>query len=72
VLRFELSCLPRRLRVPLELCYLEGRDLQTVAVQLGVSVRAVKSRLYRGRKYLRDRMLRHCGRSGEATLLNRH
>jgi DNA-directed RNA polymerase specialized sigma24 family protein len=41
-------------------------------VQLGVSVRAVKSRLYRGRKYLRDRMLRHCGRSGGATLLDRH
>jgi hypothetical protein len=34
-------------------------------------VTAIKSRLHRGRKYLRDRMIRHCGESGGATLLTR-
>jgi len=71
VLRFELSCLPPSFRAPLELYYLNGQDLEDVAVQLGVTVMAVKSRLHRGRRYLRDRMIRHCGQSGSSTLLTR-
>lgn len=72
LLRFELSCLPHFLRVPLELYYLDGQNLEQVAVKLGITVTATKSRLHRGRQYLRDRMTRHCGRSGSATLLRRH
>ncbi len=72
VLRFELSCLPAFFRAPLELYYLDGQDLEDVAAQLGVTVMAVKSRLHRGRQYLRDRMIRHCGESGVTTLLTRH
>lgn len=72
LLRFELSCLPPFLRVPLELYYLDGENLEDVAVNLGITVMAAKSRLHRGRQYLRDRMTRHCGRSGGATLLRRH
>ncbi len=72
VLRFELSCLPPFFRAPLELYYLDGQDLEDVAVQLGITAMAVKSRLHRGRQYLRDRMVRHCGQSGVTTLLTRH
>lgn len=71
ILRLELSCLPAFLRAPLELYYLDGLSLEDVAAQLGCSVTAIKSRLHRGRKYLRDRMIRHCGESGGATLLTR-
>jgi DNA-directed RNA polymerase specialized sigma24 family protein len=42
-----------------------------VAAKLGCTVTAIKSRLHRGRKYLRDRMARHCGGSGSTTLLTR-
>lgn len=72
VLRFELSCLPSFLRVPLELYYLDERDLENVALELGITVMAVKSRLHRGRQYLRDRMLQRCGQSGCSTLLRRN
>jgi RNA polymerase sigma-70 factor (ECF subfamily) len=71
VVRSELSCLPAFLRAPLEIYYLEGLELEDVAVKLGTTVTAVKSRLHRGRQYLRDRMMRHCGESGGGTLLTR-
>jgi DNA-directed RNA polymerase specialized sigma24 family protein len=68
-LRFELSRLPSCFRAPLELYYLDGLDLGGVAAQLDTTVMAVKSRLHRGRKHLRDRMMRHCGKFGGATLM---
>lgn len=71
LLRLELSCLPPFLRMPLELYYFDGQNLEDVAVKLGITAMAAKSRLHRGRQYLRARMIRHCGRSGSATLLRR-
>lgn len=68
-LRLELSRLPSFFRAPLELYYLDGLDLEDVALRLNVTVMAVKSRLHRGRKQLKDRMLRHCGERGGMTLL---
>jgi RNA polymerase sigma-70 factor (ECF subfamily) len=70
-LRFELSRLPSFFRVPLELYYLDGLDLGEVAAKLDTTVMAVKSRLHRGRRHLRDRMTRHCGKFGGATLMAR-
>ncbi|MBV8830883.1 MAG: hypothetical protein JO108_16800, partial [Acidobacteriaceae bacterium] len=65
VLLFELSRVPRFLRIPLTLYYLEGLTLDNVAGRLGITVMAVKSRLHRGRNYLKKRMMRHCNqRSG--------
>ena len=39
-----------------------------VAEHLGISVAAAKSRLLRARQELRSRVVRHCGRSGLASL----
>jgi DNA-directed RNA polymerase specialized sigma24 family protein len=43
--------------------------MNELAEQLGISVAAAKSRLLRARIKLRQRMLRHCGRSGAHSLL---
>jgi RNA polymerase sigma-70 factor, ECF subfamily len=67
-LRFELRRLPVLLRIPIEMYFLQGHALEEVAAILGISVAATKSRLHRGQGYLKDRMLRHCGRRGLATL----
>jgi RNA polymerase sigma-70 factor (ECF subfamily) len=40
-----------------------------VAVQLGLSVPAAKSRLMRARMELRSRITKHCGRKGPGTLI---
>ena len=67
-LRLELRRLPILLRVPIEMYFIRGQSLEQVAAGLGISVAATKSRLHRGQSYLKDRMLRHCGRRGLATL----
>jgi RNA polymerase sigma-70 factor (ECF subfamily) len=67
-LRLELRRLPVLLRVPLEMYFINGQSLEEVAGSLGISLAATKSRLHRGQGYLKDRMLRHCGRRGMATL----
>jgi RNA polymerase sigma factor (sigma-70 family) len=54
----ELHALPERLRVPLVLCYLEGRTRDEAARQLGWSLGTFKRRLQRGRRLLHDRLLR--------------
>lgn len=69
VVRSELGRIPRLLRIPLQLHYLDELPLEDVARKLGVTLAAAKSRLHRGQCYLRDRMARHCGRRGAATLL---
>jgi|SRR5271165_2593546 len=68
ILRDELEKLPPLLRIPLEMRYFQDRSVVEVAEALGISKAAAKSRLHRAHDYLKDRMLRHCGRRGAATL----
>jgi RNA polymerase sigma factor (sigma-70 family) len=58
LLHQELDKLPDKFRLPLMLCYLEGKSRDEAAAQLGVSVGSVKGRLERGRVMLRDRLAR--------------
>ena len=52
----ELRRLPERYRVPLVLCYLEGRTHAEAAVLLGWSKDTFRGRLDRGREHLRRRL----------------
>jgi RNA polymerase sigma factor (sigma-70 family) len=56
VLHEELGQLPEKYRVPLVLCYLEGRSHEEAAGQLGWSKGAFRGRLDRGREHLRRRL----------------
>jgi RNA polymerase sigma factor (sigma-70 family) len=58
VLHEELRRLPEKYRLPLVLCYLEGRSHQEAAEQLGLSRTAFRGRLDRGREHLRRRLER--------------
>lgn len=51
-----LSDLPTEYREPLMLCDLEDMSAKEAADVLAISVPALKSRLYRGRRALRDRL----------------
>ncbi len=51
-----LSELPIEYREPLILCDLEDISAKEAAVTLGISVPALKSRLYRGRRALREKL----------------
>jgi RNA polymerase sigma factor (sigma-70 family) len=68
VLDRELDCLPEKLRLPLVLCYLEGKTRDEAAHELGWPLGTLKSRLERGREVLRDRLTRR-GLSLSAALL---
>jgi RNA polymerase sigma-70 factor, ECF subfamily len=68
LVRSELRALPRLLRTAVELKHFREYSMESVAAELGISVGAAKSRLCRGQKYLRARLLRHCGERGVATL----
>jgi Sigma-70, region 4 len=50
--------LPEKFRLPILLCYLEGRSREEAAQQLGWSAGAVKGMLERGRELLRSRLTR--------------
>lgn len=54
--RQALSDLPKDYREPLILCDLEDISAREAADVLGISVPALKSRLYRGRRALRERL----------------
>jgi RNA polymerase sigma factor (sigma-70 family) len=58
VLDEELRKLPERYRVPLLMCYLEGRTQDEAARQLDWSVRTLRRRLERARELLKARMIR--------------
>jgi cobalt-zinc-cadmium efflux system membrane fusion protein len=58
VLDDELSRLPAKYRLPLVLCYLEGRTAGEAARLLGCPRGTVLSRLARGRECLRPRLIR--------------
>lgn len=54
----EVSRLPERLRVPVVLCYLQGRSNAEAARQIGCPTGTVASRLARARDVLRPRLVR--------------
>jgi RNA polymerase sigma factor (sigma-70 family) len=56
VLDQELNRLPRKYRVPLILCYLNGRTHDQAAEEMACPVGTVRSRLARGRDLLRRRL----------------
>src|SRR5579884_4162294 len=58
LLHQELAALPERLRLPLVLCYLQGRTRDEAARRLGWSLGTLKRRLEQGRKLLYVRLSR--------------
>jgi RNA polymerase sigma factor (sigma-70 family) len=58
VLDEELARLPETYRLPLILCYLEGRSQEEAARLLGWTASSVKGRLERGRARLHNRLIR--------------
>ena len=68
LLRREVSRIPPLLRNVMLLHDLNQIPMPDVAIQLGVSIPAAKSRLLRARTELRSRITKHCGRKGAATL----
>jgi RNA polymerase sigma factor (sigma-70 family) len=58
VLHEELNRLPERCRLPLVLCYLEGRTQEQAADELGLAKSTLRERLERGRELLRGRLVR--------------
>jgi RNA polymerase sigma-70 factor (ECF subfamily) len=68
VVHHEIGRIPPLLRKVMVLRDVEQRSMNEVAENLGISVAAAKSRLLRARLELRNRLTRHCGRLGPATL----
>lgn len=66
----EIRRIPGLLRTVFVRHYLDGVPLQQVADELNLSLGATKSRLLRARAELRDRLSKHCGAMGPATLLS--
>lgn len=58
LLHEELAALPEHLRLPLILCYLQGRTRDEAARRLGWSLGTLKRRLEQGRKLLHARLSR--------------
>ena len=69
VLYQEIRRTPPLLRSVFWLRDVEERPMPDVAAELGISVAAAKSRLLRARAELRNRMQRHHGQLGPATLM---
>lgn len=68
VLQTEINRIPPMLRDVFVLRDVEELPMPDVASRLGISIAAAKSRLLRARLALRERMDKHCGRMGVATL----
>ncbi len=68
ILAKEISRIPPLFRSVLLMRDVEGLPIPAVAEALGISVPAVKSRLLRARGELRERLTKHCGIRGVATL----
>jgi RNA polymerase sigma factor (sigma-70 family) len=69
ILDDEMDRLPDKSRLPLVLCYLEGKTRDQAALQLGWSLRTLERRLEQGRELLRTRLLRR-GVTMSAVLLS--
>jgi len=69
VLQAEIHSIPPLLRKVLVLRDVEEMPVNDLASLLGITVAAVKSRLLRARAELRQRMLRHCTRTGPWALM---
>jgi RNA polymerase sigma-70 factor (ECF subfamily) len=69
VLDLEISRIPPLLRNVFVLRDVQELPMQDVADRLGISLAAAKSRLLRARVELRQRLAKHYGRLGPATLL---
>lgn len=65
----ELSRVPKIFRTVLVMGEVRGLPISEIAEQLGISSAAAKSRLIRARRALRERVQRHTGQSGLASLL---
>jgi RNA polymerase sigma factor (sigma-70 family) len=63
-----LCQVPEKYRVPLLLCYLEGKTQEEAASQLGCPLGTVRSRLARGRNYLKEVLQRRGIRLSAAAL----
>lgn len=68
VLHHEIHRIPPLLRNVFVMRDVQQLPMPDVATRLGISVAAAKSRLLRARLELRERLRRHCGRLGPATL----
>jgi RNA polymerase sigma-70 factor (ECF subfamily) len=68
VLEREIRRIPALLRNVVLLRDVDELPIAEVAVRLGITVSAAKSRLLRARFELRQRVLRHCGPSGSGSL----
>lgn len=68
VLKQEIRRIPPLLRYVFLMREIEQKPMPEVAAELGISVAAAKSRLLRARAELRNRLRKHCGRIGAATL----
>ena len=68
LLKEEIRRIPPMLRSALVLREIQELPMPEVAARLGISVAAAKSRLLRARAELRERLKRHTGRLGAATL----
>jgi RNA polymerase sigma-70 factor (ECF subfamily) len=69
-LRREIRRIPRVLRNVIMLRDVQQLPMPELAAQLGISVAAAKSRLLRARIELRNRMARHCGKTGAWILMS--
>jgi RNA polymerase sigma factor (sigma-70 family) len=58
VLHEEIGLLPDKFRIPVILCYLDGKTNEEAALHIGCPAGTVFSRLARARKRLRDRLAR--------------
>jgi RNA polymerase sigma-70 factor, ECF subfamily len=69
LLHMEIGRIPPLLRTVIMLRDVKQLSIADVAHHLGITVPAAKSRLLRARFELRERMLRHCGRTGTWSLM---
>jgi RNA polymerase sigma-70 factor (ECF subfamily) len=71
VLKAEIRRIPPMLRRVMLLRDVQGLPMMDVALELGITVSAAKSRLVRARSELRSRMTKHWGHANDSSALSR-